>query len=696
MPTLTITVLSLKVRSGKSKRIPLDPEALHWSPLLTSVQEGAQETTGTEGETETDSEGEGEESGKASESGAQDEGGEGATQRKRTRQHMRNQKQPIQSRSRTSGGRKVGERRSRRRAGNFVDPISTRTRSQNSITTEKGKFFALGINMFEPIRRRRKKSTGTTSCSGAEDSAVVDTTFSKHQAIVSVPIQRTRRGRTRVVIRPVVHKPPASSSDEDEPRVAVPWTNSTRKKAAISDDSDTNTSNNSDSDSSSSSDSSSGRDSSPQPTEEEKEEEEEEEEEEEGRETTASPDPSGSEGKMDSQSVDEEEEREGYASDVEEFDSQSDSEATRSPDDEHLQVSLNIPAGSRLARETMGDEGEEEVMEEEDQRPEEEEDNKSEVMDAAPQSAHSSNRSSHSPTITVTVSPPDPSSSQGDLPSAASPETQPSPNYSSLVSSHSTPALFMGLPTLNPLAQVHGNPRTLSTGSLNQLPSETAVTSASSLQITPPTTTSALPSTPFMPSLVSLPLLQHFYQTAHHRRAFTPEPSSNLSSFSSPQQGQGTSDTQASSTLPPPSLSSEGTSPQQGRGVGSQSSLSSMYSIPTTQQLSHNMLQYLLRARSQGMLSTQSAATFPFPSTQFPIPYLTQYQVPYRTSGLPQLTPIASHLRPASTSGGPTGQSYTWSSIDPPPLTGQPLTSVSGQEQQSAPPSLQHLTGSTQ
>lgn len=39
--------------------------------------------------------------------------------------------------------------------GDFIDPVSTRTRSQKNIEIERGKFFNLGISNYQPVRRRR-------------------------------------------------------------------------------------------------------------------------------------------------------------------------------------------------------------------------------------------------------------------------------------------------------------------------------------------------------------------------------------------------------------------------------------------------------------------------------------------------------------------------------------------------------------
>ena len=409
-----------------------------------------------------------------------------------------------------------------------------------------------------------------------------------------------------------------TSSDEEE-SAAAPWpTNSKRKKPPVPDQSDdSDSSNNSESDSSSSSDTSSGRDSSPHPIDEKEE-------------STKSPvEESACESNADSGKKKEEG---GYTSDVEEFDSHTDSEATCSPDEELPSLQSAGP-----------------LIEDKD------------TEEARPPSS-TSTRCSHSPVINVTVSP-EP---------AVSPNTDhildPSSNYPTLVSSHSAPSLFMGLPTLNPLAHVQGNPLS------NQTASEAPAALPSSYQ-PPSSTSSSLPPAPFLSPIMNIPLLHHLYQT---RRSFTPEPCSNTSNNSS------ITSTQPSE--PPSSLSSSSTSTQQTGGV---QSVPSMYSFPSTHQMTPSMLQYMNIMRARSQLST--SASYPFPSTQFPIPLLTQYQMPYRPAGLPQLTPIPPHLRPGANNGT---AASPWTAQDPPPLSVQPPSSSS--QQQDSLSNLENPTSSQQ
>lgn len=62
-------------------------------------------------------------------------------------------------------GRKSGRFGNRRGRPDYIDPISTRTRSQNNINVERGKFFSIGLNNFAP-RKRRTTSHSTSSGEG--------------------------------------------------------------------------------------------------------------------------------------------------------------------------------------------------------------------------------------------------------------------------------------------------------------------------------------------------------------------------------------------------------------------------------------------------------------------------------------------------------------------------------------------------
>lgn len=216
-----------KVRG--SIRIELDPEALHWSPL---VQSGGDTTTATEDteeeeeeERNTDTKVLGEQTGEDDvEAGKGREGGdegkvEGETEpvvrRKRGRRRRRDypmgpQRRSAQRSANSTPSNRPPTRRERERPAvietairrstrqrkgrptwvprkgapvfcrtpelymrsaifNFSDPVSARTRSQNVIKIERGKLFHLGISNFEPLRRRTMSSSGDEAGRPSED-----------------------------------------------------------------------------------------------------------------------------------------------------------------------------------------------------------------------------------------------------------------------------------------------------------------------------------------------------------------------------------------------------------------------------------------------------------------------------------------------------------------------------------------------
>ncbi len=57
----------------------------------------------------------------------------------------------------------AGSGQSRRRPQDFIDPVSTRTRSQNIVHVERGKLFQLGISNYESMRQRSSKLTASNS-----------------------------------------------------------------------------------------------------------------------------------------------------------------------------------------------------------------------------------------------------------------------------------------------------------------------------------------------------------------------------------------------------------------------------------------------------------------------------------------------------------------------------------------------------
>ena len=210
-----------KVRSGKSKRIELDPDCLHWSPLV----HGA--TTGRSEDTEEEEGGDEGEDGKVDGAAKEKSRGLGGTSeeeklkspmrrrrgRRRRREYPLSQRwlappnpdstsqtptSPVPRRRKRREREAVIEttplRRSTRKRhgkltwvkprqrgtaareipavilrqpspllGDYIDPVSTRTRSQRVISVDKGKFFHLGISNFEPLRRKKTRSQSTSS-----------------------------------------------------------------------------------------------------------------------------------------------------------------------------------------------------------------------------------------------------------------------------------------------------------------------------------------------------------------------------------------------------------------------------------------------------------------------------------------------------------------------------------------------------
>ena len=68
-----------------------------------------------------------------------------------------------------------------RQPGDYIDPVSTRTRSQKNIELEKGKFFNLGISNFQPTRRRRLHTSASSADYSTEDASKAE------QAVESAP-----------------------------------------------------------------------------------------------------------------------------------------------------------------------------------------------------------------------------------------------------------------------------------------------------------------------------------------------------------------------------------------------------------------------------------------------------------------------------------------------------------------------------
>ena len=99
-----------------------------------------------------------------------------------------------------------------RQPGDYIDPVSTRTRSQKNIELEKGKFFNLGISNYQPVKRRRLH-TSASSADYELDELDSQATESAPERLDSDPDQRrSPRWRKKYV---VVCESESSGSDSD-------------------------------------------------------------------------------------------------------------------------------------------------------------------------------------------------------------------------------------------------------------------------------------------------------------------------------------------------------------------------------------------------------------------------------------------------------------------------------------------------
>ena len=442
----------------------------------------------------------------------------------------------------------------RKKAMDFVDPISTRTRSQNTIPIEKGNFFSIGINMFAPVRKKRFKTDSTSSGEG-----------------MAKPLEEQDRlqQRTEDKVESDSDNDGVWFSNDKEPQ---------RARTPQSSESDSDTSSDTETDnsgSSTSSSSSSSREGTPEPRELN-----------EAIEGNRSASLTGS----DTMTGNESGENVGqipklpddYTSDVEEFDSGTESEEEKpviNPNEEDIDVdseemtslSISIP---RMEVATISHDS------------------------PIPTPIDPSKPLSSSSPPPPPPPPPPPSSKELPPPNTTS-IIEPSSNIidqtasiesaqPQLISSYSSPAVAM--PTLNPLAQA----------TLTHLSTSTSVA----------TTTSPMGSSLVPPCLS--PFLSHLYQVPQ-RRAVTPDPSLSVAQSLPPNQ----------QTTPLPLTSSN-----------SQPSLSSS-------QLLHYM-QILQQQRQLASMPVTSSTTFP---SSFQFPYLHPYHMAYRNPTLPQLTPLPSSLR---------------------------------------------------
>ena len=357
----------------------------------------------------------------------------------------------------------------RKKAMDFVDPISTRTRSQNTIPIEKGNFFSIGINMFAPVRKKRFKTDSTSSGEG-----------------MGKPLEEQRRLQQR----------PEDKVESDSDIDGVWLSNDKepqRARTPQSSESDSDSSSESETDnsgSSTSSSSSSSREGTPEPRE---------------LNETIEGNRSASLTGSDTMTGNESGENVGqipklpddYTSDVEEFDSGTESEEEKpviNSNEEEIDVDNEEMTSLSISIPRM------EILPISHDSP-------------IPTSVDSSKPLSSS-------SSPLPSNTELPLPNTTSivepsnvidQTTSVEPTQPQLTSSYSSPIVTM--PTLNPLAQA----------TLNRLSTSTSVTTTSS-----PMTSSLVP--PYLP-----PLLSHLYQVPQ-RRAVTPDPSLSIAQSLPPNQ----------------------------------------------------------------------------------------------------------------------------------------------------------------
>lgn len=174
-------------------RIQLDPDALHWSPLVHSSAQPATDT-GEESEISISA-------GDANANGAEQqnmkqesqlEGLDDSSGIPKVRSRHRREiaaDTPLRRSTRKRRGKQTWWSKKKRRGArvygsqyvsqqdldskhtvsirkDFIDPVSTRTRSQQFVHVEKGKFFHLGLSNYESLRRKSGKMTSTSSAEG--------------------------------------------------------------------------------------------------------------------------------------------------------------------------------------------------------------------------------------------------------------------------------------------------------------------------------------------------------------------------------------------------------------------------------------------------------------------------------------------------------------------------------------------------
>ncbi len=93
-----------------------------------------------------------------------------------------------------------------RRPEDYIDPVSTRTRSQNIVHVERGKLFNLGISNYESLRRKSSKfMTSTSSAEGGlphgDDVENLPPTFEENDKVQSLSPTATLKEIPRLIQR---------------------------------------------------------------------------------------------------------------------------------------------------------------------------------------------------------------------------------------------------------------------------------------------------------------------------------------------------------------------------------------------------------------------------------------------------------------------------------------------------------------
>ena len=569
----------------------------------------------------------------------------------------------------TSGSPEKSGRRRKRKVMSYIDPISTRTRSQNSIEVERGKLFTIGLNMFAPVRKKR---TNTDSTSSGEGLLRLRDKGEEEEGEGSMEVQDS------------VGKVDANKDSEAEDEESM-WLSAEdakiKKKPAenVSDESDSDSSSSSsssdDSDSDSDSTSSSSSDTSSEAT---------------STENTADPLPSNKAPDSDLDSEDEpaaqevdtrlSEERSDvpfrktYTSDVEEFDSGTESEdedSARKDDPDDKTDGKKKEKGNNIEDVTIKEPEEVHVVEASNQ-PESKTASPTTVAPSPVPSiavhspmpslaVHSPNMAVHSPHMTghspnMAVHSPNMAVHSPNMVVHSPNMAVHSPNMvvhspNMVVHSPNMAVLSPAVSPVPPTASPRGMPL------LNPISSQTIppISIASQDNVPhPPSTAANLLLPPIHPTQPMLRIPQLPF-----RRAYTPDPSS-IDTSTPPTTASSFSVTYPVS-LAIPSLSSSSSQPS----LSSQFPYGSMYQ----QYLQLFQRQHLLKSQPSSLLAATttphaltSSSTPMLQNSATPLlssmPYLSPYHMAaaYRPPGLPQLTPLTSR---------PLAQQYQWTPSGP-------------------------------